>query len=917
MHDAAPPPHVLGRLQALLWPTEAASPAATSWFAQRSHDELLQALLVAVDAALPGFVRASVFQSLQDAGCDIGIECIEEGAKYGIQVKSYGDIAQPEFARDTLAQIQDSRRHGLQRLFLLLAGDMTDPSQAQKVAGLHSRINQMADPYVIIVPPQRLRALIGPRSPEYRHPYIVPDGWGGREAEMDELDQWLAADSEPICCLVAMGGMGKSSLAWNWVKTRVEPTQEHSLLDGIFQWSFYEGEASFQGFLKRLLAYLRVIPASDPVTAIVEHLRTRRVLLILDGFERLLRYYACVDAVLREEKEAFELPDHERQCADPVAYRFLTNLAANSAAKTLVTTRLSPEELDNAAACHQLPLEGLAPEDAIAFLSARGIDGDDRELEAAARAYGFHPLSLEHLIVALRYDTEIPNDIRQAQKHAIDGDVKRKRQHILEQAYDTLPSWIAHLLSAMAATRGTVPMEVVRSVAKYCRVRTLGAGLQRLEADRWIQWHKGHGGNTIYFHPVVRRYAYGRLIDKADVHEHLRQYFAPVPVPNTPEVRSLDDLASVIEMYWHTASAGRYDEASHLYCKHLWHALYYRLGAYQTEVEMLSALFPDGEDAPPKLSSVTYQAWAMNSLAISCANMGQPRRAAALIRRHNALHEQRDSRLNLAIGLENLAQSLGPLGELGEAEQCLRRALQITTDVFWNAVGHEELGRVLAWQGAFEEAEESLKAAKVLLRWGAIQSQPGGMVYRAERALLMGRPIEALEAARRAREVADEHSRTDYPVERDFVRSEWILGWTLTALAGEEPSRRHKLLTEAEAHLNEGLTRCRRINNLEQEPRILLAWARWHRLAGHPEEARQNAAEALAISNRCEYRLNQADIHNLLALLDLEAGEIASAREHAAISMERAYCDGPPYYYKPAYEEAERLFRQIEEQEQS
>ncbi|MEZ5365219.1 MAG: hypothetical protein R2748_23545 [Bryobacterales bacterium] len=52
---------------------------------------------------------------------------------------------------------------------------------------------------------------------------------------------------------------------------------------------------------------------------------------------------------------------------------------------------------------------------------------------------------------------------------------------------------------------------------------------------------------------------------------------------------------------------------------------------------------------------------------------------------------------------------------------------------------------------------------------------------------------------------------------------------------------------------------------------------------------------------------NQADIHNLLARFALDGGDPAEARKHAEIAKERAYCDGPPHYYKPAYEEAERL----------
>ena len=67
------------------------------------------------------------------------------------------------------------------------------------------------------------------------------------------------------------------------------------------------------------------------------------------------------------------------------------------------------------------------------------------------------------------------------------------------------------------------------------------------------------------------------------------------------------------------------------------------------------------------------------------------------------------------------------------------------------------------------------------------------------------------------------------------------------------------------------------------------------------------AEEARLIAERAGYRLNLAEIHNLLAQLALEEGDRAAAREHAQQAKEYAFCDGPPYSYKVAYDEAERL----------
>lgn len=121
--------------------------------------------------------------------------------------------------------------------------------------------------------------------------------------------------------------------------------------------------------------------------------------------------------------------------------------------------------------------------------------------------------------------------------------------------------------------------------------------------------------------------------------------------------------------------------------------------------------------------------------------------------------------------------------------------------------------------------------------------------------------------------------------ERDIIRAEWLLGGSLIAQAP----------AEAERHLAEALTRCRRINLIEYEPDILLALARLHRDPNY-------AYEALAIADRCEYRLVQADCHNVLARLVPE-----QAQFHAQKAYDYAWCDGPPFCYKPALDEAQRL----------
>ncbi|MCP4693113.1 MAG: hypothetical protein GY859_34035, partial [Desulfobacterales bacterium] len=79
----------------------------------------------------------------------------------------------------------------------------------------------------------------------------------------------------------------------------------------------------------------------------------------------------------------------------------------------------------------------------------------------------------------------------------------------------------------------------------------------------------------------------------------MRDYFAALETPD--KVEKIEDLNPVIELYHHTVRAGRLDEAFELFRDRLSNPLYFHFGAYPLQIELLRALFPDGEDRPPRL----------------------------------------------------------------------------------------------------------------------------------------------------------------------------------------------------------------------------------------------------------------------------------------------------------------------------
>ena len=740
------------------------------------------------------------------------------------------------------------------------------------------------------------------------HPYPLPKHFTGRVAERRVLTEWLTAGEDPICALIAIGGMGKSALTWAWMKRDVlgerlpeaapESAEEAKKCrvpesarpEGVFWWSFYEERSSFSAFLRDALDYVsnaEVDPDElksdyDRAVALLEWLQQRRVLLVLDGFERELRGYAGLSAAYQGDD--IEPGERPRECCDPHAAGLLKAatalLTGDSAGRLLLTSRLFPRELDGLAGCLTRDLLEFSPGDAEHFFRARGIRGTRAEFVAAWERYGRHPLTVSLLGGQIAEDPDKPGDVAVAQDYDPVPANSRKEGHVLELAFEALPEKARELLSSTAAFRSPVPFKLLKAAQPEASDREAKAVVKTLRERGMLLQQNSKEGAHYDLHPVVRYYAYDRLRDKMGVHSRFREYFSDVPDVDVQKLKSVDDLRPVIELYHHTVRAGLYEEALKLYRGRLASQLYYQLGAYQVDADLKRALFPDGEDRPPRLKSKLDQSWGLNGLAVSYHMLGRPRQAVELLERAARIYEEGGDKGNLAAGLSNLGQEQVNLGELSAAERNFRRSFELgqeLEDARRAAISHQELGRTLALQARFAEADDELKQA-LEIDEGRGDSQASGLswAYRAQRRLLADEPQEALKAAREALAFWEKSARERYPVERDRVRVEWLFGWTHIALAAQNAERSEKMgtgpsaaqhkahtsgdsdaarsgpppasppspdleshLVQAEAHLSEALNRCHRIQLVEDEGDILLALARWHRLKGNPPRSRK------------------------------------------------------------------------------
>ena len=765
-----------------------------------------------------------------------------------------------------------------------------------------------------------------PPMPYFAPSYPLQKNFTGRKPERKELTEWFTKAKEPMFIytdITGAGGIGKSALTWCWLQ---EDIIERGLSpEGVIWWSFDSKEARFESFLTKAIQYiskgeinLKGTSAFDMMDMLFPHLCNKRFLLVFDGLERILTAYAGLDSPYQSEEVHKDERGDYRRCIDQNSSHFLQELASRSSnTKVLITSRLLPKELDDIKGVVHKVLEGMNEKDAVEFFESQGVNGTSVEIKAVCKHFGYHPLSLRVVSSAIVKDPKYMGDIKAYERY--DLSTLEIVCTALEIAYNSLDSKKRPLISKLAAFRYPMGYDAISIFKNEFKTEDeFDRALIELEERGLLLRDKEH--NKFDLHPVVRKYYYhNKLKDKMVVHSKLKDYFTKIPKIKREEAKSVDDLASDIELYYHTAKAGEYDAARDLYCEDEGHykkpheeqlrnLLYYNFRAYQMVIELTHLLFPDGENKLPRLKKKSDQAWALNTLASAYADSGQPRRFVHLFKKNIAIREEQGDKTGLVIGLSSFAHRAQiPLGEFNDAESKLRRAAEISHELevkeklIMAAVASQELGKLLAYKGVFDESERQLNKSFELFSKSSkpvpYRLRSVSWAYCSIRSLLMSNVNEALKFAEKSRELANAKNKKEKPDERNIILAEYLLGAAYIT---------EGFIPEAKKHLTEALTRERKINLVEFKPDILLEFAKLHFQQNHKEEALKCAEEALQIADRCEYRLKQADIHNFLAEFYLNSGDLEKAKEHAEIVKERGSCG-----YVLALEKAQKLLKKL------
>jgi len=301
----------------------------------------------------------------------------------------------------------------------------------------------------------------------------------------------------------------------------------------------------------------------------------------------------------------------------------------------------------------------------------------------------------------------------------------------------------------------------------------------------------------------------------------------------------------------------------------------------------------------------------LDALANSHRYIGEYKHAVSLFESSATYQEKIGVRKIDSLTMKNIALPYIALGRFIKAETNLRRRIKLYHKIeFMGLVGraHCDLSYLYIYMGKFDKAKNNLSiASKAPNPSSDFQSYINSR--RALGALKIGDVQTALKMAQLARDLAD-----DKRFEVDIIRAEWLLGAAYRA---------NNELTMAEENLSKALNLCRQINMVDHEADILLdlarlsfAYARRSAPGSAQDElfkdAQEKASEALMITERSGYVLQGADVNLFLTqyVLEQEKDKV-KAKEYAEEAKKLATCDGPPYYYKVAYEEAERFLENL------
>ncbi|WP_164205521.1 FHIPEP family type III secretion protein [[Micrococcus luteus] ATCC 49442] len=766
---------------------------------------------------------------------------------------------------------------------------------------------------------------------ECLHYYSLTDRFVGRGDYLARLDRWIEdREAAPVMCLTALGGAGKSALAWHWVDSVLTRLRQAGFR-GALWCSFYEGTFQFEAFLRRALTFcgrmspdrVDALDRSEVEKHLLDALANDRYLVIIDGFERLMAGYAQTAERAVDDEGTRGTPDREgattadRRMTDQRDGAFLTRLAAPLASRLLITTRMMPAELEAGDNRQPRPhvvhvdLPGLGPDDAIGLwvdLAGEPSVEEEEEILDVLTACGFHPLAISILARSVAAAGSWSSWLRAEGHHDFDpsGPPARARATVIGTCVSDLSTEAEELLSYLAVSGK--PMSV-DEITHALRQQSILQGEERWTEDGRVQrelqdlLNRGFVGRAVVDgiteydeHPVVRGLMWARLTDTRRTPDRARfldQAMSELTAVPDPQLASgsvnLDKAASIFQVL---VSTGQIDRAWEMFSYKLWTALYTR-AAYRELLNLFEQLLPGGDPLQLlPLQSPKEQADAAQMLANLMMSSDDAEIADRLLIWSGVLRlRMRDMVAFLEVRRDQTWNSLYR-GALFETELALRRikvqALAMGVDGLFSTV-NPWIGLVLALRDRSSAAQTYLvvdEKDEINRRWWT-QGVAEGYVYLGEAA----KAIQLLD-----------HLEDDVGIEP--AQQSWEL-LTRGMAEGQQGG-----FEAADNHLRAALVIARRANYRIVQCFALVALGDLAVSQGRWAEAGERADEYFEI-DPTGYQLTAGDAWRIRALCAEQAGSRDRALEYAAAAYQACACDGPPFMYAVGARRAREVLERL------
>jgi tetratricopeptide (TPR) repeat protein len=817
---------------------------------------------------------------------------------------------------------------------------------------------------------QQTEDVPAPPEPYVAHRYLLMRSTKliGRGKEQGQLTDWVAnpqSEFHPsrVLSIVAVGGMGKSALTWNWFQ-EIAP-QQMKPLAGRLWWSFYEAEARFENFLVRSLAYVSRRPFAEieglkpeeQIRQLIDILDREPYLLVLDGLERLLLAYNRLDADRLNDEEldaqtGHAMPGHSllpsgagrslsdqhllRKAVDDHVGQFLRRLAGVRQSRTLISTRLAPADLqvdgvNQRLGSAVLSLAGLEDPDALALWKAcRGQVSDS--VLSVLNLSGNHPLAIQVLASTVSVDPAARGDFsrwRQLRPDFKPGSLPlvQVQSHVLEFALKGLSERSLRALQTVGALRAqttydTLVALLVREASLCQNEGELIDSLRDLEDRGLLGWDPISGRYDL--HPIVRSvtHAISTPSDRQRTYALLERHFASLPPVADRDIGTLDSLLPTLEWFNALVNQERFDEAHRLFFDRLATPLLRWLDAHRMRVQLLEALFPPGAKRLPMLSSVANQAQALNALSLAYRLSGRPGPAAVLSRLDVELLDREGAGRDdlgggrgklLCRGLRNLALALSLTGELREAEAAASRAIAVDRDStdpwagYWEALDLGWLAGVLSRTGRIDDADRCLRRAiRIMAHHDKPLSQARFILNSARIAFLNGdldSPRRLLANAQDLLQQAGDREKPDAgSPDRESLFAERMRAQILLVDGS---------VVEAEEILYDLLFQTRNLHLIHDEVDIRTILAGLRCQQRRLDEAEELLSEVWSWVEFGPYRLLHADAQLVLSRIHQSADRRNQAIEAAQRAAELAWCNGPGHSYHRGLQAAREMLHQL------